>query len=231
MSLLLIAIAPVLIIAFYIYFRDKYEKEPIGLLLLSLLAGAVIVIPVLLTGILLNYLLVNTTLLSTPFYKAFISAGLVEEGFKYLAVFLLIWQNKNFNEKFDGVVYAVFVSLGFALVENILYVVSGGFSTGLLRAFTAVPLHAMVGVIMGFYFGLARFDPAHRRFLLFKALLFPVIFHGLYDFFIISGKPVFILLWIPLIVYLWIDSFKKMKKLVKASVYRDDNNTEHSEDH
>ncbi|MBT4337687.1 MAG: PrsW family intramembrane metalloprotease [Bacteroidetes bacterium] len=223
MTLLLVSIAPIIIIAFYIYFRDKYEKEPIGLLLLSLLSGGLIVIPILLLGSLLKPLGETLSGLYQAGFDAFIMAAFIEEGFKFLAVYLLIWKNKNFNEKFDGIVYAVFVSLGFALVENIIYVFSNGLSTGLLRASTAVPFHAIDGVIMGFYFGIARFKMINKSSNLAKAFILPFIFHGLYDFFLMSQNVVFLLLWIPLLVYLWRNAFKKMKLHSQSSVFNDEN--------
>lgn len=216
--LLILAIAPVLIIAFYIYFRDKYEKEPVGLLLKSLLTGAFIIIPVLLVDMLLAYLFRPFINIDSPEFTAFISAGFVEEGFKFLVVFLLIWRNPNFNEKFDGIVYAVFVSLGFAMVENMIYVSRGNINTGLVRAVTAVPLHAIVGIIMGFYFGIARFEPEKKQSLLFKAFLIPVFFHGLYDYCILSQHRIFISLWVPLLVYLYFNAFRRLRQLSDKSV-------------
>jgi RsiW-degrading membrane proteinase PrsW (M82 family) len=223
MNLLFISIAPVVIIAFYIYFRDKYEKEPLGLLLLSLLSGALIVIPILIVGSFLQPLAERLSGYTKAGFDAFILAAFIEEGFKFLAVYLLVWRNKNFNEKFDGIVYAVFVSLGFALVENLLYVFSSGMTTGLLRAVTAVPAHAIDGVIMGFYFGIARFKVDDRSPELIKAFLMPFIFHGLYDFFLMTENAVFLLLWIPLLVYLYKNAFLKMKKHINDSVFKPGN--------
>lgn len=221
MDLVIVTIAPIIIIAFYIYFRDKYEKEPISLLLLSLLAGGLIVIPIVLISFLIKPLGDSLTGFYKVTFDAFMVAAFVEEGFKYLAVYILIWRNKNFNEKFDGIVYAVFVSLGFALVENIMYVMDGGINTGILRAFTAVPFHALAGVIMGFYFGIARFKREDRRSDLMKAFIFPVLFHGLYDFFLMAENVLFLLLWIPLLIYLWRNAFRKMKKHSEDSVFKD----------
>ena len=96
--------------------------------------------------------------LASAGYTAFVVAGFTEELMKYLAFYFFFWQERNFNEKFDGIIYAVYISLGFAAVENILYVFSGGMGVGFVRAFTAVPAHALFGISMGYYFGLARFD-------------------------------------------------------------------------
>ena len=121
-NLFLLAIAPVVIIAVYIYMRDKYEKEPIIMLLNALGAGILITVPVLFLERLLSAVMPSFPPQGEAFYSAFIVAGFTEEFFKFLALYVLIWSNRNFNEKFDGIVYAVFISLGFAGVENILYV-------------------------------------------------------------------------------------------------------------
>lgn len=116
MNLLLISVAPVFIILVYIYYRDKYEKEPIALLMKGLLAGILCVFPVILTEQIVSSLLpvLFSENIGMAFGNAFLVAGLCEETFKLIAVYILIWKNPNFNERFDGIVYAVFVSLGFA---------------------------------------------------------------------------------------------------------------------
>ena len=143
-----------------------------------------------------------------------------EEGFKFLAFILLIWKSRDFNEKFDGIVYAVFISLGFAGIENLLYVVQGGATVGLSRALTAVPAHALFGITMGYYFGLARFYPVQRKFMISLAILVPFMFHGFYDFCLMSKQPLMLLLIIPFIIYLWISGFRKMKLLSNQSIYK-----------
>lgn len=187
MNLIILALAPVLIIAGYIYFRDKYEKEPIKLLLFALLAGGLTVIPILFVERFLAGFTNSFPGLLSAAWNAFVVAAFSEELFKYLALFLLIWKSPEFNEKFDGIVYAVFISLGFAAVENVLYVIQGGISTGLMRAVTAVPAHAIFGVTMGFYFGMAKFYAKQQKTLKFKALAYPILLHGIYDFIIMTG--------------------------------------------
>ena len=122
MNLLILSLAPVLIIAGYIYFRDKYEKEPIKLLLFALLAGGLTVIPILFVERFLDSFTDSFYGLLSPAWNAFVVAAFTEELFKFIALYLLIWKSAEFNEKFDGIVYDVFVSLGFAAVENVLYV-------------------------------------------------------------------------------------------------------------
>ncbi|MBN2485881.1 MAG: PrsW family intramembrane metalloprotease [Bacteroidales bacterium] len=221
MRLLIIALAPVFIIALYIYFRDKYEKEPLGLLIVSLLVGSILPLPVIIAGKLLSNILPDNMPGGWPaFYEAFILAGFNEELFKYLALLLLIWRNRNFNEKFDGIVYAVFISLGFAGIENIMYVFGHGATTGYIRALVSVPAHALFGVTMGFYFGLAKFYPQGRNAMLLKAFLYPVLLHGFFDFILMLGNYRLMVLFVPYVIFLYVFGLQKMKNLSNRSVYK-----------
>ena len=223
-NLLFISLAPILIIAFYIYNRDKYEKEPLSTLLKALLAGVLIVLPVVLIEKFLSIPSEMIEGLPAAAYTAFIVAGLTEEGMKFVAFYLFFWRNRNFNEKFDGIVYSVYIALGFAGIENILYVFSGGYGVGLIRALTAVPAHALFGIVMGYYFGLAKFNFVRRTGYLILAFLMPFIFHGLYNFLLMSNSPVLLTLFIPIFIYFWIGGFKKMSIASDASSFRKSSN-------
>jgi RsiW-degrading membrane proteinase PrsW (M82 family) len=220
MNLLTLALAPVFVIAIYIYFRDKYEKEPVGQLVKSLLVGCLITLPIVYTEHFLTAIMPNFGNGWPAFYTAFVVAGTTEEVFKFLALFILIWANRNFNDKFDGIVYAVFISLGFAAVENIGYVFQHGLSTGYTRAILSVPAHALFGITMGFYFGLAKFYPAQRIILLVKSLGFPILLHGIFDYILMRGDERFMVLFIPYVVFLYIFGFRKMKNLSERSFFR-----------
>lgn len=221
-GLLIVSFAPVFIIAFYIYFRDKYEKEPWSLLLKAGALGAVITLPIILFEKAISAIGSFLPPLGNAAWDAFMVAALCEEAFKYAALFLLIWKNKEFNEKFDGIVYATFVSLGFALVENILYVFNSGMTTGLVRAFTAVPAHALFGITMGFFFGLAKFYPKKRKSYMIWAFALPFVLHGIYDFILMSGINAILWLFLPFIIFLWLSGLSKLKSLNKVSVYSTD---------
>ena len=145
MLLLALSLAPVAIIILYIYVKDKYEKEPKRILISSFLLGAFV--SVIITTILYVFFdyflpLPNETSIWQQFIKAFFIVALIEEFSKYVVVRYFAQPKKAFNEPFDGIVYAVMVSMGFAALENILYVTNGGYQVALLRAFTAVPAHA-----------------------------------------------------------------------------------------
>jgi RsiW-degrading membrane proteinase PrsW (M82 family) len=220
MKLLIIALAPVFLIALYVYFRDKYEKEPIGMLLKALLLGVVIPVPVIIVERFLSTIKPELIGFWPAFYDAFFVASFTEELFKYIVLFLLVWKSSHFNEKFDGIVYAVFISLGFAGVENILYVFQYGEMTGYMRALVSVPGHALFGVTMGFYFGMAKFYPQRRKELLIKALLYPILLHGIFDFILMSGHYRWMLMFIPFVIFLYYDGLRKMKYLSDRSVFR-----------
>jgi len=226
MNLLVISSAPVFILLFYVYYRDKYEKEPLSLLFKSLLAGAIITVPIYFSELGISHLVnpLRTSIYSAAFNDAFIVAALCEEAFKLAAVMLLVWRNKNFNERFDGIVYAVFVSLGFALVENMMYVFghANGLEVGLSRAITAVPAHAMFGVMMGYHLGLARFEARRQKLHLVNAFLIPFLFHGIYDFILMSQNKWLLMGFAPLMVYLYIRVRKRMFQHSQSSVFKPD---------
>lgn len=218
--LLFVSLAPVFIIAFYIYNRDRYEKEPLSILLRALFIGFLCVIPVVIIENILTVLYKGSAGINEAAYTAFIVAGFTEEAVKYIAFILFFRNNKNFNEKFDGIVYAVYISLGFAAIENILYVFSGGYGVGLMRALTAVPAHALFGVMMGYYFGLAKFNPKYRVIKLLTAFILPFISHGLYDFLIMGNRQFLLASFIPVLAFFWISGFHKISKLSEASVFK-----------
>ncbi len=228
-TLLFISLAPVFIIAFYIYSRDRYEKEPLSVLIKALFIGVLCVLPVLLIEGVLTKLYIGPEGISEAAYTAFVVAGLTEEGIKFLALYLFFWKNKNFNEKFDAIVYAVFISLGFAAIENVLYVFQGGYSVGLVRAVTAVPAHALFGIMMGYNFGLARFNREYKGINLFAAFAIPFISHGAYDFLLLGNSQLLMLVFVPVFVFYWITGFRKMKKLSNDSVFR--NTLNNDQDH
>ncbi|HYW95391.1 MAG TPA: PrsW family glutamic-type intramembrane protease [Bacteroidales bacterium] len=222
MKVLILSLSPVFIILTYVWFRDKYEKEPVSLLVKSLVAGGLMVIPVMVVETLLTALKPAVGELSGAGYTAFVVAGFTEELFKFLALYILVWKNPNFNEKFDGIVYAVFVSLGFAAVENVMYVASGGVGVALTRALTAVPAHALFGITMGYYLGIAHMVPHKRHIFLRKAFIIPFLLHGAYDFILLSQVPLLLTLFIPFMLGLYFSGFKRMKIISDASIFKKD---------
>jgi len=219
-NLLFISLAPVFIIAFYIYNRDKYEKEPFSILLKALIIGLLSALPVVLIENILDTLYKGPEGLNEAAYIAFIVAALTEEGIKFLVLFLFFWNEKNFNEQFDGIVYAVYLALGFAAIENILYVFMGDYGVGILRALTAVPAHALFGIMMGYYFGLARFSQKYTTLYLIAAFVMPFISHGIYDFLLMGNSQFLMIVFIPILIFFWISGFRKLSKLSDSSIFK-----------
>ena len=186
MNLLLLAVTPIFIVILYIYYKDKYEKEPRRLLLYNFLLGAIvsiIITMIMYYGFNIILPLPDRTSVLQQFIRAFFVVGFTEEFSKYIIVKFYSQAKADFNEPFDGIVYAVMVSMGFAATENIMYVLQGGYYVGILRAFTAVPAHATFGILMGYFVGKAKFSK-NRVVLNITGLLLAILFHGAYDFFL-----------------------------------------------
>ena len=183
------AVIPAVVLLVYVYKKDKLESEPSPMLLSLVLYGVLATFLAMMTERLLGGLIDRYYRSGTAMYNFlmyFLVVGLSEEGFKYLLLKRRTWRSPAFNCQFDGVVYAVFVSLGFALWENIGYVAMYGFSTAMVRAVTAVPGHACFGVFMGVWYGAARryeYAGLYRRSRTCRwmALLLPALLHGAYD--------------------------------------------------
>lgn len=147
--LLVLAIAPGIFVLWYFYHRDRYEPEPLTWVVKVFIYGALATVP--------------AVLLELPFPEGFLStvvaAPVIEESMKFLVVYLTVFRDREFDEPVDGIVYAVAAALGFATVENIFYVMGGGFETGVLRAFLSVPGHALFAVFWGYALGVAKFRP------------------------------------------------------------------------
>jgi RsiW-degrading membrane proteinase PrsW (M82 family) len=222
MGILIASLAPVFIILFYIYFRDKYEKEPLELLVKAVVLGMLTVIPIMGVERFILMIMPGLGHVGEAVYHAFLVAGFTEELFKFLALILLVWRSPSFNEQFDGIVYAVFVSLGFAAVENVMYVTGSGYQTALVRALTAVPAHALFGVTMGYYLGIARRYKEIRGIHLVYALLVPLILHGIYDFILMVGVDWLLLLFLPYLIVLYLSGERKIRRLSRLSIFRPD---------
>lgn len=199
MTLLLSALAPILFVLLFIYVMDKYEKEPLDQLIINFFLGAIVSIIIttfLYVVIDIPLPLHDRTSVFEQFIKAFFVVGLTEEFSKYIIVRYYAQPHEEFNEPFDGIVYSVMVSMGFAATENIMYVFQGGFETAILRAFSAVPAHATFAILMGYFMGKAK-SSNNRVFLNLTGLLLSALFHGTYDFF----------LFIDFIPGIWVGAF------------------------
>lgn len=183
---LVLAVVPSALILRYFIRRDEFP-EPRRAIAITFAWGIGSIVPavILALGLLLAIDAAFGDRVTDPWLRgagiAFFGAAIPEELFKFAVLYFYCRRLNDFDEPMDGIVYGVTASLGFATLENILYVADGGIEVAIVRAFTAVPGHALLGVIMGFYFGLAHFEPRRRLLLLTAAYLSPVLFHGLYN--------------------------------------------------
>lgn len=187
MYLLILALAPGIAICLFILHRDAYNREPKLNLLLTFILGAASIYPAAKIEQALD--IHNNSLFATA-VTAFLIVALTEELCKFAVVRLYAYRKKSFDEPLDGIVYSVVASMGFATLENILYVTKYaefgmGYQVALQRMFLAVPAHGTFGVLMGYYAGKAKFDlPSNKTKWIVASLFWPVSFHGAYDFFL-----------------------------------------------
>ena len=168
--LIFLTLIPSILIGLFVYYKDKYEKEPLNLIFRAFLFGCLAVIPSIIIEQFFMFIQLDKF---DIFLFAFIGIALVEEGSKFFFLKKFLFPHKEFNEPFDGIIYAVMISLGFATVENFMYVFGSedSFYVAFIRMFSAVPLHAACGVIMGYYVGEAKFEEKRANLLLFMAVL------------------------------------------------------------
>lgn len=219
------AVIPAIILLIKINKADRLEKEPTRLILALVVQG---IISTVLASFSENvgsavvgmFFVENSLLFNLIFY--FCVVGLAEEGFKYLLLKRKTWNSPEFNCQFDGVVYAVAVSLGFALWENIGYVAMYGIANAMVRAVTAVPGHACFGVFMGAFYGMAkRYQQMGRH----KqnascrklAVVVPTFLHGCYDF--IAADNGITWLFIVFVAALFFAASRMVKQLSKYDRY------------
>jgi len=227
--LFLAAVIPPIYLAYLIYQLDKIEKEPVRMLMKLFIIGALISIPVIFAetwGENFLYSNIFTSAMSERditlyyFLENFLVVALVEEGFKFLALFFTTWNSKEFNYRFDAVVYAVVISLGFACLENVLYVSSYGLSNAMFRAITAIPGHCIFGIYMGTFYDDAKeasLRDKHGKciFYLFVSLLVPVVLHGFYDFCVSVEDEYMLIIFLVYIVLLDVIAIRNIKAIAR----------------
>ena len=219
--LLAAAVLPAAFLLYRVYKMDTIEKEPWSILRKLLLWGALSGIPAalvesLLTGVVQNLLQEGTLLYNFVF--GFIVAALVEESFKFFFLYKFTFKSPAFNCRFDGVVYAVFVSMGFAILENVLYVFQGGLGVALSRALLALPLHAACGVYMGIAYGQQKVNSLYKSAsfgsVARACLPVPILIHGFYDSCAFSAEnyPIFLLVFVVFVILVFILTLRQLKK-------------------
>ena len=224
--LMIAAVLPALVLVHKVYRADRFEKEPTGLLIKLLVFGILST----LTAIVLEYvgewILDGFVSYYDPMYNViyfFIIIAGAEEISKFVFLKLGSFKNSAFNCMFDGIVYAVIVSLGFALFENIMYVFEGGLSVALLRAITAVPAHASFGVFMGIWYGYAKYMQVNKnekeKLNLVLCVGIPMLIHGAYDYVLSMNSNLVVVIFIAFVVLLFGLSIRLIQNVSKNDFY------------
>lgn len=223
--MLLLSILPSIILLVVVWKGDRYEKEPPGLLIKLFLLGSLttisaFIIEFLFENVILSFM--NQQGILFALIDNFLVVAVVEEAGKYFVLKKVTWKHPAFNFTFDAVVYAVAVSLGFATLENILYLIDGSVFLALSRALFSVPGHFIDALYMGYYYGLARFSDAYNDDRLKKgnlrlAFWVPVLIHGFYDFCLSTEYGIFILIFLifeAVLTFFAVRKFLKLSRIV-----------------
>lgn len=217
---ILAAVLPAFLLLRYVYRQDRVEREPVFLLLSLLLFGVISALcAAVLEGLLqtvLDMFLPQGTLLYTVLL-AFLVVAVVEEGMKFFFLKRRTWYHPAFNYRFDGIVYSVFVSLGFAAYENIQYVLHYGLSVALPRALLAVPGHMSFAVCMGVFYGRAKLCESYgkisgERRNLWRGYLTAVFLHGFYDACAMTGTSGATVVFVVFVILMYLRVYRILKR-------------------
>lgn len=223
--LLILAILPSVMICNYVYKRDK-QKEPKKLLIKLFLGGLASAVLAVVVSLLLDNILpimsVNESsldIIQLVFYT-FICIALIEELSKWIFVYIISYNHKEFDQFYDMIIYSTFVALGFATIENILYVIPSGFQTAIIRLLLSVPGHACYGIYMGYYLGLAKIATYNNRTDLKNkymrmSIIVPTILHGIFDCCLLSGQLLYLIVFFVFVIVMYSMALKKVKLVSK----------------
>ena len=206
--ILSVAIAPGLALFSYFYLRNQISSEPSRTLFHTFLYGAILTFPILF----IQHVFEVEQIMQSFFIRNVLFTSMLEEFFKWFILVMAIYQHVEFDDPYDGILYGASISLGFATVENILYLLTYGLDTAFLRALMPVSSHAIFGVVMGYYLGRAKFAiSGTSKPLLFVALLVPLGLHMMYNgILVIEGISMYFM--IPFMLFLWWLCLTKVKK-------------------
>lgn len=218
--LILLAIIPVIIIGAYIYKKDK-NKEPKSLLIKLFLGGILSCFLVLfLTSVLSNFIpfiveeYSNQTTIEL-LIRAFIGVAFIEEFSKWLIVYFFSYNNKEFDEIYDMIIYCVFATLGFAFFEDLFYIFQHGIRIAIIRGIFAIPAHTCNGIFMGYYLAMAKYstmlnDNIKRQKYLILSIIVPMLCHGIFDFCLFEGNIPFFIIFLVFVIVLYVKSINKV---------------------
>ncbi|MBN2853306.1 MAG: PrsW family intramembrane metalloprotease [Clostridia bacterium] len=222
-QLIITALIPVFLLLAFLYLTDRYDKEPVKLLFKLFLYGFLSALPVILLENLFMRFNIFTGIVAVIFETFFI-AGFIEESFKRKIVLKVAYNHVAFDEKLDGIIYCAFASLGFAAIENILYLIFQSATTtnlGVIRGLLSVPAHMLFAITMGYYLSMAKFtdNEKDKKKYLSKSIIYPVIIHGLFNFILMTNMS-FLFIFLPYVIFLWVYNMKKLTRFYKLSKER-----------
>lgn len=217
---ILAAVLPAVFLMRYIYRLDTVEKEPPALLGVLVAQGVLAALAaIVLEGAFQRVLsaVMDSGSVAYTVVKAFLGVAAIEEGAKLFFLRRRTWRDPNFNYRFDGVVYAVFVSLGFAAFENVEYVLYYGLSVALPRALLAIPGHMGFAVFMGVFYGRAKLcadcgSPGGVRANLWAGYLIAVLLHGIYDTCAMLGGGTPALLFAAFVIVMYVAVLRRVRR-------------------
>ncbi len=223
-----IAILPAILIGKFVYDKDVH-KEPVKLLLKLLIIGGLL-------SVFLVLIIHANMRLFVPFFASdfqhlnkfdlfiyvFIGIALLEEFCKWITTYIISWNSKDLDHLYDIMLYAIYVSLGFAALENIGYVFEHGIFVGILRFFTAVPAHACFGAFMGYYMGkakIAQYEKNQKLYIvnMILSVLIPTILHGIYNYSLMANHIIYFLLFVICLIFLFRKALFKLNKVSMIS--------------
>ena len=219
--ILISALTPVAVLLWYIYRKDKEQPEPAKWLLKAFVFGVLSTLLSFVFSVPASRLLDlemdagTYTSISEAFADAFVLAAIPEELAKLIMLWLLLQKNPQFDERFDGIVYAVCIGMGFAGLENVMYLFGGlengtWIGIGITRALFAVPAHFLFAVLMGYYYSIYYFGINRNAKTRVMILAAPILAHGIYDGILFSTEVDESLAGVCMLIFLWF--FNKLRK-------------------
>ena len=228
---LILALLPSVLIGMYLYKKD-HNKESKGILIKLFFGGIgscfltlaiTYAIQAVFPGLIPSSQTEASTNIVVLFFQVMLGVALIEEFSKWFFAYFIGYKSREFDEIYDVLLYCGFVALGFATFENVLYVFTSeqSLTTALLRAVTAVPGHVCDAIFMGYYLGIAKRhemkgDKTNKNKYVALAILVPMVTHGIYDFLIMSGSGLLVLVWLVFVVGIYIYVIKKIIDISKA---------------
>lgn len=203
------AVAPGIAILSYFYLRDSLEPEPISMVIRSFIFGVLLVIPIMV----IQYIMQTEWNWRDGIVAEVFQSAVIEEFFKWMVIYFTAYKHVEFDEPYDGIVYAVAVSLGFATLENLFYLIINGLDIAFWRALLPVSSHALFAVWMGYYLGLAKFSKGvqKERMLLWISVVLPIALHALYNAIFLSVQNWLVVI-VPFMLLLWWQGLKKVQR-------------------